>query len=96
MEELRNAYSSVKEIAALEAKSLMSTELAKYSKLQKLSKKYGDLACKISDLLIYKYEHIFEFNEKEKEISIKPIFVGNMFDQLVNSKYQLFMSKFSP
>lgn len=92
MEELRNAYSSVKEIAALEAKSLMSTELAKYSKLQKLSKKYGDLACKISDLLIYKYEHIFEFNEKEKEISIKPIFVGNMFDQLVNSKYQLFMS----
>jgi Rad3-related DNA helicase len=92
VEELRDSYLSIKELATLEAKSLMTSNMPKYSKLQKISKKYADLSCKISDLLHYNYEHIFELNDFEKEVSIKPIFVGTMFNQLINSKFQLFMS----
>lgn len=55
-------------------------------------KKYGNLNCKISDLLSYKYPHVFDANTDMKEFTIKAIFIGKMFDVLRNSKYNLFMS----
>lgn len=63
-----------------------------YTKYSKLAKKYEGLYCKIDDLFIYGYEHVFDYKDKEKELSIKPIFVGDMAKELENSKYTLFMS----
>lgn len=63
-----------------------------YTKLSKLQKKYEGLYCKIDDFFIYKYEHVFDYKEKEQELSVKPIFVGDMGKQLKNSKYTLYMS----
>ena len=70
----------------------MTTEFKRYNKIKKITKKYGDLCCKIDDFFTYKYEHIFELIKDKQEMYIKPIFVGNMFDVLINSRYQLFMS----
>jgi Rad3-related DNA helicase len=92
IEELHALYTSVKDGLKEQQSYLLSSDLKGYTKLGKLSKKYADLACKIGDLLAYQYEHIFEYNETLKEISIKPIFVGDMFSQLEHSEYQLFMS----
>ena len=92
LEELHKAYTTVKVAAKLQAEAAMSFELKEYTKLNKLSKKYGDLACKIGDLLDFAFEHVFELNKEAREISVKPIFVGPMFNQLINSEYQLFMS----
>lgn len=57
-----------------------------------MAKKYGNLNCKISDLISYKYPHVFDANADMKEFTIKAIFIGKMFDVLRNSKYNLFMS----
>ena len=68
-------------------------DLNKYSKYSKLAKKYFGLGCKIDDLMIYNYEHIFEFNPNTLEATVKPIFIGSMFEQtLVHSRFNLFMS----
>ena len=68
-------------------------DIQKYTKYSKVAKKYFNLGCKIGDLLEYNYEHIFEFNEKTLEATVKPIFIGTMFEQaLVHSDYNLFMS----
>jgi ATP-dependent DNA helicase DinG len=68
-------------------------DITKYTKFSKMSKKYFGLGCKVDDLLNYNYEHIFEFNEKTFEATVKPIFIGSMFeDTLIHSKYNLFMS----
>lgn len=66
-----------------------SSNLDEYLKLNKISKKYADLACKIGDLLVHKYDHVFESNDSD--ISIKSIFVGDMSKQIM-SEYNLFMS----
>lgn len=92
LDNLHKIYTQVKEEGLKQAQSVLSSDLKLYSKLNKLGKKYGDMACKIGDLLAYEYEHIFEHNKELKEVSVKPIFVGEMFNQLINSEYQLFMS----
>lgn len=66
-----------------------SSKLDEYLKLNKIGKKYADLACKIGDLISYKYDHVFEVNDSD--ISIKSIFVGEMSSQIM-SEYNLFMS----
>ncbi|MEM2159354.1 MAG: helicase C-terminal domain-containing protein [Candidatus Nitrosotenuis sp.] len=68
-----------------------------YTKMIRLSRKYEGLACKIGDFLAFMFEHIVEIRKADKKtgekmIVIKPIFVGDMFDILDNSEYQLFMS----
>lgn len=80
-------------------KALMDTCVKKgmknfdtYTKYSKLYKKYEGLFCKIDDLFAYQYEHIFDYKEKEQELTVKPIFVGSMFEQLENSRFTLFMS----
>ena len=91
LKELHGFYTSVKELAATQAES-NKNDLKLYTKLNKISKKFGDLACKIGDLLFYDFEHIFEYIKEAKEVSVKPVFVGEMFNQLINSDFQLFMS----
>lgn len=72
---------------------------SKYLKLQKLSKKYYDLGCKIDDLFIFNYPAVFEYKPKdykkgtnEHEVSVKPIFIGEMFEALHNAHHNLLMS----
>lgn len=95
---LADAYGQVTE-AAQAAAERASHDHKKYISLSKLSKKFFGLGCKISDLMLYGYPHAFEFKEmnpkqgqNENEISVKPIFVGDMFDTLINAEFNLLMS----
>lgn len=72
--------------------SFRRRELTKIKILGNLSKKYYNFSCKISDLFSHMYPHVFDENTELKEFSIKAIFMGDMFDVLKNSKYNLFMS----
>jgi Rad3-related DNA helicase len=93
LDEIFDLYKLIQKLADDFAKNLnVSKELALYTRITKLSKKYADMKCKISDLFSYEYEHIFEYSKEKQEISVKPIFVSRMFEQLINSPYQLFMS----
>lgn len=68
-------------------------DINKYTKYSKLSKKYFGLGCKVDDLLMYNYEHIFEFVPETCEATVKPIFIGSMFEEtLIHSEFNLFMS----
>lgn len=95
---LADAYGQICEIATEQADRAVRDQ-KKYLKLSALSKKYHGLGCKIGDLLEYEYPHAFEFkqqdpknNQHENEISVKPIFVGDMFDTLINADFNLLMS----
>jgi Rad3-related DNA helicase len=95
---LADAYGQITESANAQAERAIHDH-KKYLKLQKLSKKYFGLGCKIGDLIQYGYPHAFEFKERnpkygqnENEISVKPIFVGDMFDKLINAEFNLLMS----
>jgi Rad3-related DNA helicase len=95
---LADAYGQICEAANNQAERAIHDH-KKYLKLSKLSKKYHGLGCKIGDLLEYGYPHAFEFKERnpkfnqhENEISVKPIFVGDMFDKLINAEFNLLMS----
>lgn len=73
-------------------KALRSSQTGAYSKLTRLAKKYEGLGCKIDDFFKYAYEHVFEYKEEDKSISVKPIFVGTMMEALQCSQHNLFMS----
>ncbi len=95
---LADAYGQICEAANNQAERAIHDQ-KKYLKLSKLAKKYHGLGCKIGDLLEYGYPHAFEFKERnpkynqhENEISVKPIFVGDMFDKLINAEFNLLMS----
>jgi ATP-dependent DNA helicase DinG len=93
LSDLSFIYKSASEQADNKLESMnMSLDLKHYSKIKKIGKKYSDLNCKIGDFFKYEFEHIFELVKDKNEFSIKPIFVGNMFNQLINSRYNLFMS----
>lgn len=90
---LRDAYLASKEFFEKGMFSaLFSKDFQRFKKFGALYKKYGNLSCKISDLLKYDYEHVFDYNADREEFSIKSIFIGKMFDVIRNSKYNLFMS----
>lgn len=97
---LREAYKGIAKI--FKDKNIDKSDVEKYMKLNRISKKYEDLASKIGDLLIYKYDHAFDGydpTEKKygkakndnKEFFIKPIFVDKMGNKIM-SEYNLFMS----
>lgn len=95
---LADAYGQITEAANAQAERAIHDH-KKYLKLSKLSKKYFGLGCKIGDLIQYNYPHAFEFKERnpkygqnENEISVKPIFVSDMFDKLINAEFNLLMS----
>lgn len=96
--ELMNCYVEVSEHAKKKAEQSIKSP-SQYLKLMGLHKKYHGLACKIDDLFLFEYQHVFEHREKnlkngqnEAEISIKPIFVSEMFEALDNAEFNLFMS----
>lgn len=88
---LHEVYKEAAKCAEKEAKSAIK-DIPKYNKFIRLSKKYFGLGCKIDDLFIYEYDTIFEYKPKEQEASVKAVFCGEMFKQLINSEYLLFMS----
>lgn len=70
-----------------------------YLKMSKLGKKYHNLTCAIDDLFLFQYPHIFEYKEKDPkkgqndhEMTVKPIFIGEMFEALDNADHNLLMS----
>lgn len=95
---LSDAYGQVNEAARAQAERAIHNQ-KKYLELSRLAKKYQGLGCKINDLIEYGYPHAFEYKPKEPkygqhehEVSVKPIFVGDMFENLINAKYNLLMS----
>lgn len=95
---LHGTYNFISGTAKREAERNFRSQ-GTYLKLSKLSKKYENLACKIDDLFIFKYPHVFEYKPKdlknqqnEHEVSVKPIFVGEMFEALDNADHNLLMS----
>lgn len=95
---MAEVYQEVTESAKAEAERNVRSQ-ATYLKLSRMAKKYFGLHCKIDDLNIFGYQHVFEYKEKnikkgqnDHEVSVKPIFVGDMFDTLVNAEHNLLMS----
>lgn len=91
-------YNQISEAAAKDAERNVRSQ-AKYLKLSKLSKKYYNLGCKIDDLFTFEYPSVFEYKPKdpkkgqnEHEVSVKPIFIGEMFEALDNADHNLLMS----
>lgn len=98
LDALLKVYTDVSDAAKADAER-NSRNHGKYLKLMKLSKKYFNLGCKIDDLNIFGYPHVFEYKKKdpkrqqnEHEISVKPIFIGEMFEALDNADHNLLMS----
>jgi len=98
LKKLQDLYNGVSD--ALKARADRNVRNhSKYLKLNRASKKYHDLACKIDDLFLFEYPHVFEYKPKdlkkqqnEHEVTVKPIFVGEMFECLHNAEHNLFMS----
>ena len=88
LENLRNACVKIAENFVEKAES---ADIEDFVKLKRTAKRYNSIATKISDLFMYKYDHSFEYDEKEYKMLIKPIFVGNMSKNIM-SDYNLFMS----
>lgn len=95
---LLSTYSQISEAASKDAERNVRSQ-SKYLKLNKLAKKYFNLSCKIDDLFTFAYPSVFEYKPKdakkgqnEHEVSVKPIFIGEMFEALDNADYNLLMS----
>lgn len=78
--------------AALAESALRSNKMQSYTKFSRFTKKYEGLNCKIDDLFKYEYEHVFDYQEEDQSISVKPVFVGAMMEALQCSDHNLFMS----
>lgn len=95
---LLQVYQSVSSAFNLEATRNSRNQTA-YLRYAKLAKKYENLSCKIDDFFIFDYSAVFEYKPKdaakgqnEHECSVKPIFVGEMFEALDNAEFNLLMS----
>lgn len=95
---LLDTYTLIAERAKEEADKNIRAQ-STYLKLSKMAKKYFNLGCKIDDLFIFDYPHVFEYKAKnikagqnECEVSIKPIFISDMFEALENAEFNLLMS----
>jgi len=95
---LLQTYKDISDAASKEADRNVHNH-KRYLDLSRLSKKFFNLGCKIDDLEIFEYPHVFEYKEKDKakfqndhEVSVKPIFVGEMFEALDNADHNLLMS----
>lgn len=90
---LQEIYGYVKEQGEeMAERSLRQGNMKAYTRYFRFSKKYEGLSCKIDDFFNYEYDHVFEYKEEEKACSVKPVFVGSMFDALQASPRNLFMS----
>lgn len=97
---LRDAYRGIAKV--FDEKNTDKNDIEQYMKMKRIGKKYEDLASKISDLMIYKYDHAFDGYDPEKktyskvvdevkEFYIKPIFVDKLSNKIM-SEYNLLMS----
>ena len=98
LQSLMDVYKSVSDSLKAKAESNLRNP-SKYVKLSRMSKKYQDLGCKIDDYFIFDYPSVFEYRAKdikkgnnEHEVSVKPIFIGEMFAALHNAQHNLLMS----
>ncbi len=73
-------------------KALRAGQMGKYNKLTRFVRAYEGRACKIDDLFRYEYDHVFEYKEDDKAVSVKPVFVGTMIEELQAGYHNLFMS----
>lgn len=93
LRELLKIYKYAAEQGGVTAeKAMRSGNNKRYTQLNKFAKKYEGLGCKIDDLFIYNYEHVFEYKEDESSVTVKPVFVGSMMEALQCSPHNLFMS----
>jgi len=76
----------------MQEKALRSGNHSSFTKLSRFTKKYEGLACKIDDFEKYQYDHVFEYKEDDKAVSVKPVFVGTMMEALECASHNLFMS----
>lgn len=88
---LYSVYKTASDCAEKLAKGAIR-DIKVYNKLTRLKNKYFGLGCKIDDLFSFGYDNIFEYKKKEQEAHVKAIFCGDMFYELINSEYLLFMS----
>jgi len=63
-----------------------------YYKYKSKEIKYKGLGCKIDDLLKYNYTHTVDINNVTNELTIKPVFINDLFSSITFSKFNLFMS----
>jgi Rad3-related DNA helicase len=77
---------------AEQGKALRAKRFGEHNKLTRFTTTYTGRACKIDDLIKYRYDHVFEYDEAKQAVTVKPIFVGNMFSRLQAARYNLFMS----
>lgn len=98
LELLLESYKEISESAKKAAEQNFRSQ-SKYLKLSRIGKKYFNLGCKIDDLFLFDYPHVFDYKEKnpkignhENEVSVKPIFIGEMFAALENAEHNLIMS----
>lgn len=90
---LMEIYShGVTNLKEMELRALRTKDLKRASKVRKLVSKYEGLNCKIDDLFNFEYEHVYDFNEKEHSLSVKPVFIQSMFAALECGPRNLFMS----
>jgi Rad3-related DNA helicase len=78
------------EEAAISATRTSNTKA--YVKMNRATKRYEGLACKIGDFLSFEYPHVFEYKEEEKSVTVKPIFAAEMMETLQLGRFNLFMS----
>lgn len=95
---LKNCYDQVHTSATMEANRNVRNQTA-YTRFSRMAKKYHGLSCKIDDYFLYEYPAVFEYKKKdvakgqnEHEASVKPIFIGEMFEILNNAEHNLLMS----
>lgn len=95
---LLRVYTATWEAAQREAQRNTRAQ-STYIRLSKLAKKYHNLSCAIDDLFLFEYPHVFEYKKKDPkkgqgdhEVSVKPIFIGDMFEALDNADFNLLMS----
>ena len=74
------------------ATAMRSGQMKTYTKLSRFAKKYEGLSCKIDDLFKFDYPHVFEWKEQDAAVSVKPVFVSKMMEELQCSAHNLFMS----
>lgn len=91
LDRVRKLIGAYKEVYEVLIEQAEAESLENAVKTKKLAKKYFNLGCKIGDLLVYKYDHIFEYIEDDQAVSIKPIFMGKMSDRILGPR-NLFMS----
>jgi Rad3-related DNA helicase len=93
LQALMKIYSYAKERGGqLLEKALRSGNMKRYTTLSRFVREYEGKYCKIDDLFKFEYEHVFEYKEEEKAVSVKPVFVGNMMEALEAGRHNLFMS----